>query len=461
VKTEDLLGVTNPYDGSLVARVHRAGPEELARAMGAAVDAAPKVAAQPTHERMALLGRIADGLKQRQVEFVEAIVREAGKPRRYAEAEVQRGLMTLGYAYQEAGNLGGEAIPLGSSPAGAGLTAFVRRIPVGPAIGISPFNFPLNLMLHKIAPAIAAGCPIIHKPASAVPATALLFADVVNTAGALPGQVQILPMAAATMDPLIADARFKALSFTGSPEVGWDLKARAGRKKVTLELGGNAAAVLEPDADIDRALEDCLEAAFAYAGQVCISLQRLYIHEELYDALIPRLIKAVQQIPHGDPSDPRTVVGPLITNANAERIQAWVQEATSAGATLLAGGGRERQVLEPMLLEGVPPTVELGGTEAFGPVLLVERYRDFDEVLFRVNSTRYGLQHSVYTASLPKAMKALEIIEAGGVLINLPPTFRVDSMPYGGVKESGFGREGVRYAIEELYTEPRLCVINV
>lgn len=460
VKTDDILDVLNPFDGALVSRVHRAGEIELLQAMDAAVACAGALAKQPAHERASLLHHIREGVSRRQTEFVEAIVREAGKPRKYAEAEVQRGMATLECARQEAGRIGGELVPMGSSERGAGLLAFSRRFPVGPVIGISPFNFPLNLMLHKIAPAIAAGCPIIHKPASAVPTTALLFAEVVQEAGALPGQVQILPMAAATMDPLIADDRFKALSFTGSGEVGWDLKRRAGKKKVTLELGGNAAAIIEPDADLDQVLDDCLEAAYAYAGQVCISLQRLYVHEDIYESLVPRLIRAVKNLQSGDPMDPRTVVGPMITIPDADRIQGWVQAAVDAGATVLAGGGRTGQVLEPLLLEGAPVTAELCCNEAFGPVLLVERYRSLDDVIGRVNGTHYGLQHSIYTASLPRALQAFEEIEAGGVMINLPPSFRVDSMPYGGVKDSGMGREGVRYAIEELYTESRLCVIK-
>ncbi|MEO7993104.1 MAG: aldehyde dehydrogenase family protein [bacterium] len=455
----ELVAVHAPWDGALIGQVQRAGPTELEQAMEAAANAAPILLRQPAHERQTLLREIRAGLEARQDEFASMIAWEVGKPIRYARAEVTRALGTLKIAEEEAGRIGGEVVPLDWAPHGADHVAFTRQFPLGPVIGISPFNFPLNLMMHKVAPAIAAGCPILHKPASSGAVTAWMFDQIVREAGALPGQVQIVPMSVATAEWLVTDPRFKALSFTGSPEVGWVLKAQAGHKKITLELGGNASAILAPDADLNDALPRCVEAAYSYAGQVCISLQRLFVHESQYDTVRARLILLVEAVKSGDPADPSTVNGPLITTGDADRIEEWIAAAVTGGATLLTGGARSGQIISAALLDNVDPEAALSCREAFGPVLILERYSEFAEACARINASRYGLQASVFTRDLGLAMQAHQTLHVGGVMINEPPTYRVDSMPYGGVKLSGLGREGVKYAIEE-FTEPRLCVMR-
>lgn len=458
--TDTTATIHSPWDGAAVASLAVAGAAEIAQACEAAMEIAPRLAAQPAHERSALLHRLQMLVARDAGLLTAAIMAEAGKPRRYAAGEVARAQNTLQAAAEAANHLTGDMIPLDWVPSGEGTLAFTNRVPVGPILGISPFNFPLNLMLHKIAPAIAAGCPIVHKPASSVAGVALRFAALVHEAGALPGQVQILPMPAQAAGELAATGPFAAISFTGSPAVGWHLKDRAGHRRITLELGGNAAAIIEPDADLEAALSALTEAAFAYAGQVCISLQRLFIHESLYDRAKAALIERIRALPHGDPADPATIVGPLITADDVTRIEAQIADAVATGATVLAGGDRfGQQGLVPTLLENVDPTLPLSAEEVFGPVLLLERYSDLDNAIARVNASAYGLQASVYTHDIRTIRRAHALLEVGGVMINLPPSFRIDSMPYGGIKRSGFGREGVKYAIDE-FTESRLCVIK-
>lgn len=458
--TDTTLTLRSPWDGATVGTAALAGAAEITLACDAAQRDAPILASQTACDRSQLLQRLRDLVARDAEALTAAIVAEAGKPVQYARGEVERAQQTLQAAAEAANQLTGDMVPLDWSPAGAGTLAFTRPMPVGPVLGISPFNFPLNLMLHKIAPAIAAGCPIVHKPASSVSGVALRFAALVAEAGALPGQVQILPMPATDAARLAAQAPFAAVSFTGSPEVGWGLKATAGHRRVTLELGGNAAAILAPDATIDTALPALVTAAFAYAGQVCISLQRLFVHRDHYAAVRQQLIALTSQVPTGDPHDLATVVGPLITAGDADRIESWIAEAVAAGATTLVPARRlNAQTLTPALVEGVPPELPLSAEEVFGPVLLLEEYDTVDEAFARVNASRYGLQASVYTHDWRIMQQAHATLEVGGVMINLPPSFRIDSMPYGGVKRSGFGREGITSAIAE-YTEPRLCVIR-
>jgi len=458
--TDSTATIHSPWDGAQVATVAVAGASEIAEACEAAQAIAPTLAAQPAHERSAMLRRLQSLVAREADALTDAIIAEAGKPRQYAAGEVARAQQTLQAAAEAANQMTGEMIPLDWTPAGENTLAFTKRVPVGPILGISPFNFPLNLMLHKIAPAIAAGCPIVHKPASSVAGVALRFAALVHEAGALPGQIQILPMPAAVAGELAATGPFAAISFTGSPAVGWALKDRARHRRITLELGGNAAAIIAPDADLDAALAALTEAAYAYAGQVCISLQRLFIHDSLYDKAKAALIDRIRTLSYGNPADSATVVGPLITNDDVARIQTQIAKAVAKGATVLAGGDRfGQQGLTPTLLEGVDPTLPLSAEEAFGPVLLLERYSDIDDAIARVNASAYGLQAAVYTHDIRTIRNLHALLEVGGVMINLPPSYRVDSMPYGGIKRSGFGREGVKYAIDE-FTESRLCVIK-
>lgn len=454
------LTVRNPWDGSTIGELPLANPETARAAGEAAAAIALTLRQQSALERSALLHRIRAGAAARSEALTATIIAESGKPRRYAAAEVARALQTLQAAAEEANRFGGEIVPLDWAPAGAGTLAFTQRVPIGPVFGISPFNFPLNLLLHKVAPAIAAGCPIVHKPASAVPLTAMLMGEIIAAAAALPGQVQILPMTSGLAEEQVRSGPYHGVSFTGSAGIGWHLKSVCGRKRITLELGGNAAAILAPDAELDRALPECIEAAFAYAGQVCISLQRLLIPQALYDSVRDQIVSLAESVAVGDPSDPATIVGPLITAGEADRAADWIAQAESAGARRLCGGERwHPQGLTPAVLEHVDPAQPLYCEEAFAPVLVLIPYRAWDDALRLANDSAYGLQAAVYTQDLRRIRQAHAALEVGGVIVNGPPTYRVDSMPYGGIKGSGFGREGVRYAMEAL-TEPRLCVVR-
>lgn len=454
--------VRSPFDGQIVARVAVAGPDEYEEAARACVAAAPAVAAVPAHERARLLRRVSDALRDQADPLARTIVREAGKPLRDARTEVDRAAMTFEVAAEEARRLpgSGEVLPMDLAPHGEGRVALTRRVPIGPIAAISPFNFPLNLVAHKLAPAWAAGNPVVLKPASRTPLSALMLADLMHDAGLPAGALSVLPMSRETGDLLVRDDRYKLLTFTGSDEVGWKMKASAGRKKVVLELGGNAAVIVDDGADLAVTAERIATGGFSYAGQSCISVQRVYVHAAVWDAFLTALLERVRGLVVGDPMDERTHVGPLISAADVERIETWTQEAVAAGATVLLGGVRlSDRLFPPTVLTGVPRDARICASEAFAPVVVLERVEDMAEAFAAVNDSAYGLQAGIFTPHLETTLRAFDTLEVGGLLVNDVPTYRIDHMPYGGVKDSGLGREGPRYAMEDM-TELRLMVIR-
>jgi acyl-CoA reductase-like NAD-dependent aldehyde dehydrogenase len=397
--------------------------------------------------------------RDRAEELAYALCVEAGKPIRDSRAEVARLIDTFRLAAAAAIDLGGEVLNLEISARSRGYRGMYRRVPVGPCSFISPFNFPLNLAAHKIAPAIAAGCPFVLKPASRTPIGALLIGEALAETNLPPGAFSILPCHRDGADLFTTDERFKLLSFTGSPSVGWDLKARAGKKKVVLELGGNAACIVDEDADLADAVERLVVGAFYQSGQSCISVQRILVHERVYDELRERLVAATKRLKMGDPKQDDTFIGPIISEDEARRLESWINDAVKAGARLLCGGRRQGVMLEPTLLEGVPADQPLGADEAFGPVAILAPFSDFDAALAEANNSRYGLQAGLFTRDVYKIQRAWDRLEVGGVIVGDVPSWRVDNMPYGGVKDSGFGREGLRWAIEDM-TEIRLLVVR-
>jgi len=453
------LEVSSPYDRSLVGTTCLAGPDELAEAAAAAAAAFEETRSYPSHKRAECLRRVSEGIKARAEGLAQTIALEAGKPIRDARAEAARAANTFGIAAEEAKRMGGEIIPLDLTPGSEGRTGMTRRFPVGTVLGITPFNFPLNLVAHKVAPAMACGCPIIIKPASKTPLSALALAEIITEAGWCAGGVSVVPARAADADALLDDERIKKLTFTGSPEVGWALKARAGRRRVTLELGGNAGVIVHGDAEIGEAAQRCVAGAFSYAGQVCISLQRIYVHAPVFEGFKEAFLKGVSALRLGDPLDEATDVGPMIDEAALERTGAWVREAVDAGAVVLAGAERRESFFTPTVLTGTDPSMKVCSNEVFAPVVTLEPYEEFDAALEALDNGVYGLQAGLFTRDVGRVFSAYARLEVGGVIANDVPTYRVDHMPYGGVKMSGFGREGVRYAVEEM-TEPRLLVLK-
>ena len=461
-KTAASVEVRSPFDGALVSSVSIAGPNEHEEAARAAVDAARVTAALPLHERARILRAVSAGLRERRDEFATRIVREAGKPLRDARTEVDRASMTFEIAAEEARRLpgSGDVLPMDLAAHGEGRVALTRRVPIGPIAAISPFNFPLNLVAHKLAPALAAGNPVVLKPASRTPLSALALADLMHEAGLPAGALSVLPMTRETGDLLVQDDRYRLLTFTGSAEVGWALKGRAGRKKVVLELGGNAAVIVDEGADIEVAAERVATGGFSYAGQSCISVQRVFVHEQVWDSWLAAFLPRVDALGVGDPMDERTAVGPLISEGDVDRVDEWVREAVGQGATVLCGGTRQSsQVYGPTVLTGVRRDARVCTEEVFAPVVVVEKVSSVAEALAQVNDSAFGLQAGLFTTRLEHALAAFDELEVGGLLINDVPTYRIDHMPYGGVKDSGLGREGPRYAIEDM-TELRLLVIR-
>jgi glyceraldehyde-3-phosphate dehydrogenase (NADP+) len=459
-RSADPLTVRNPFDGSAVGQTWLAEAAEFDLAADAAVAAAPIMRALPAYERAAILMRASAELTERKDDIARTLAGEAGKPLKDALVETERAAMTFHVSAEEARRVGGELVPMELAPHGAGRLAIVRRVPVGPVAAISPFNFPLNLTAHKIAPAIAAGNPIVVKPATKTPLSAITLANILIRAG-LPGRaISVLPMARQTGDRLVTDDRFKLLTFTGSSSVGWGMKARAGRKRVILELGGNAGVIVDESADVAFAAERVATGGFGFAGQSCISVQRVYVHDRIIDEFTSMLVPLVERLKVGDPLDPATDVGPMIEEGEAERIDTWVREAVAQGARVLTGGKRLGGALyAPTILTDVPPDARVCAEEAFAPVVILAPFSSFDSALAEVNRSSYGLQAGVFTSDLERSLQAFDTLEVGGVLVNDVPTWRIDHMPYGGVKDSGLGREGPKYTIEEM-TEPRLLVIN-
>lgn len=453
------LPVSNPFNREVFAEVSLASAADIDGAIALAVQTFEKTRTLPTYLRSRVCSQIAQGIEDRSEEFAETITQESGKPLIYSRAEVARSISTFRIAAEEASRIHGELLQLDITEPAQGKTGLVRRFPIGPVSGISPFNFPLNLVAHKVAPAMACGNPIVLKPSSSTPLTALLLGKVVSETDAVDGSFSVLPCKSSEATALVEDDRLKMVTFTGSPPVGWDIKRRAGKKKVVLELGGNAGVIVEPDADIDFAAKKVCFGAFAFSGQVCISVQRTYVHESCFQPFMEKLKQEVSQLKPGDPLDPTVTFGPMIDTGNAERVESWVQEAVDGGAQLITGGKRNGAFYEPTILTGVGSDKKVVCEEAFGPVLVVEPYSDFYQAVETINDSDFGLQAGVFTNQMDKAMRAFNRLEVGGVVINDVPTFRVDNMPYGGVKDSGFGREGLKYSIEEM-TEIKLLVMN-
>lgn len=454
--------IRNPYSGHRVGRLHLAGPSELDAAAAESLRAFEAYRREPAYRRAGILLAIAHGLAEDREGFAQTIVAEAAKPLRDARVEVDRAAQTFTLAAEEAKRLVGEYLPLDLLPGSEGRSAIVRRVAAGPVLGITPFNFPLNLAAHKVAPALACGAAIVLKPAPQTPFTAYRLADLARTAGLPSGVFQVVPTTNQLAPKLIEDPRFAVLSFTGSPGVGWGLKSRAGKKRVVLELGGNAAVIVHRDADLEHAVRRSVVGGYTYSGQVCISVQRVYVHGSLFDRFVERFLESVKALVLGDPADEATQVSALIRPSEVERIRGWVDEAVSGGARVLAGGrtvdtpgGR---ALEPVVLTGAPRDSKVVAEEVFGPLVVVERYEDIAHAFEAVNAGRFGLQAGLYTNELSVVQQAFERLEVGALLVNEVPTWRSDLMPYGGVKDSGFGREGVRYAIEEM-TERRTLVL--
>jgi acyl-CoA reductase-like NAD-dependent aldehyde dehydrogenase len=456
----DIVEIHAPYDGSVIARVVQGRHKHAEAAIAAAVKAFGTTRRLPAFERQRVLRRIASLMAERKEEFARTLAQEAGKPIKGARTEVERAIFTFNVAAEESTRIYGEYLPLDWQEFTAGRWGIVRRFPLCPIAGITPFNFPINLVAHKVAPAIAAGCPMILKPAPQTPLCSLLLAECVQQAGWPDGGLNVLPLSNEDASLLVTDDRIKLISFTGSVPVGWDIKRRAGKKKVVLELGGNAAVIVHSDADLAYAVDRCVTGGFAYAGQTCISVQRILVEESVYGKFVDLLVDGVKKLHIGDPLDERTDVGPLIRESDAIRTISWIEEAVRSGARLLCGGHRDHLIVEPTVLTGTKPDMKVNCQEIFGPVVTVEPYQNFDQALRLVNNSAFGLQAGIFTRDAKLLFQAYDELEVGGLIAGDVPSFRIDHMPYGGVKDSGLGREGLRYAIEEM-TEPKLLVMNL
>ncbi|MFO1481582.1 MAG: aldehyde dehydrogenase family protein [Turneriella sp.] len=453
------LRVTDKYTGENYAEVALATPEVIDNAIAAAVAAEKPMSQLASFERRAVLEHVLTRVSERSEELAHLLCIEAGKPIKDARGEVTRLMDTFRIAMEEATRIGGEVLPLDITARTKGYRGFTKRVAIGACSFISPFNFPLNLAAHKIAPAIAAGCPFILKPASLTPLGALVLGEILAETALPAGAFSILPCSRDGADLFVTDDRLKLLSFTGSAEVGWKMKARAGRKKVTLELGGNAAVIVDADCDIDHAVQRIVFGAFYQSGQSCISVQRILVHEDIYEKFRSHLTAATAALKSGNPHDENVFIGPMISETEAKRLKGWIDIAAQGGAHVLCGGGLSGAMLEPTLLENARPGDAICAEEAFGPAAVLEKFSDFSDALERVNRSRYGLQAGIFTRDIQKAMLAWDTLEVGGVVVGDVPSFRVDNMPYGGVKDSGLGREGIRSAIEDM-TEIRLLVVK-
>ena len=454
------LAVTDKFTGEVAFRTALATPDVIEEAIAGAVRAAEPMAKLASYEKQGVLQHCVDRFQQRFDELAFALCVEAGKPIKDAEGEVTRLIDTFRIGAEEAVRNYGEVQPLDISPRAKGYMGMWKRVPIGPCSFISPFNFPLNLAAHKIAPAIAMGCPFVMKPASLTPLGAIIMGEVLAECDVLPeGAFSILPASRDGADLFTTDDRLKLLSFTGSPGVGWDLKTRAGKKKVVLELGGNAAVIVDRDADLDHALERIVFGAFYQSGQSCIGVQRIIIHADIYDEFKAMLVRKTRSLKAGDPKKRDTFIGPMISEKEAVRLKGWIDLAVEAGATLLCGGKREGNMLEATLLEDVPRDCDASKEEAFGPLANLSKFTDFGEALEQVNDSKFGLQAGVFTRDIHQVLDAWDTLDVGGVVVNDVSSYRVDNMPYGGVKDSGLGREGIRFAMEDM-SEIRNLVIR-
>jgi len=459
-EAKDKRDIRSPYDQGIVGKVHFADKKQVKDAVFAAHEVFSKTKRISSHERSKALEKISDEIERRKDELAKSITLTAGKAIKSSRVEVARAVNTFQIAAEEAKRINGEIIPLDLSPQTKERWGLVRRFPIGVITGITPFNFPLNLVAHKVAPALASGNTVVLRPASQVSITSLLLGEIIIDTDYPPGGMNVVPSGYDAAEVLLEDERVKMVTFTGSPSIGWSLKKKAYKKRVTLELGGNAAVVIEPDANLDFALPRTILGAFAYSGQVCISIQRIFLHEKIYDRFMADFLEATEKLKMGDPMDEKTDIGPMINLDAAKQTEEWVNEAVENRARIVCGGKREGAMYTPTILENVKPELRISWLEAFAPVVVVYPYKDFDEAVKGVNFSIYGLQAGIFTNDLRKAFRAYELLDVGGVIVNDIPTFRIDHMPYGGVKESGFGREGLKYAIEEM-TEIKLMAINL
>jgi acyl-CoA reductase-like NAD-dependent aldehyde dehydrogenase len=460
IEEGDVIEIRAPYDGSVLAQVYQGRREHAEAAIAAAVRAFGTTRRLPAYERQRVLRRVAQSIAERKQEFSQTLAQEAGKPIKAARIEVERAAFTFNIAAEEATRIYGEYLPLDWQESTAGRWGLVRRFPLGPIAGITPFNFPLNLVAHKVAPAIAAGCTMVLKPAPQTPLSALLLAETIQQAGWPDGALNVLPLSNEDAGLLVSDDRLKMISFTGSAPVGWQIKKHSGKKKVVLELGGNAGVIVHSDADLAYAADRCVVGGFAYAGQTCISVQRILVERGAFSKFTDLLLAGVQKLNSGDPLEESTDLGPLIRESDAIRAADWIQEAVRSGARLLCGGRRTGSVLEPTVLTGTRPEMKVNCQEIFAPVVTVEPYDDFETALRQINKSPYGLQAGLFSRDARLIFRAYEELEVGGLMAGDVPSFRIDHMPYGGIKDSGLGREGLRYAIEEM-TEQKLLVMNL
>jgi len=459
-KKSPKTAIKSPYDGAVVGKVVFGDKDDFDRALQSACDSFKTISTMPAHDRARMLRRISAIMGERKQELGEIIRDESGKPITLALREVDRAVSTFALAADEALRIDGSCLPLDNTAVGAGRTGLYRRFPLGPILGITPFNFPLNLVCHKVAPAIAAGNSIVIKPSSQTPMSSLMLQQIAADAGLPAGVLNVVPCPSSVAGKFVGDPRIKMVTFTGSAEVGWGLKQRAAKARVTLELGGNAATIVEPDCDLVEAARRLAVGAFSNAGQICISVQRIYVHESVFAAFMELFLQIIDhEIKCGDPADPDVICGPMIDTANADRIEEWIKEAREGGAKVHRFGKQQGNVVPPTVLTRVDPGLRICNCEAFGPVAIVDSYKSFDEAIAKVNDSKFGLQSGIFTSDVGKLMKAFRELEVGGIIHNDTSNYRSDPMPYGGIKDSGLGREGLRYAVEEM-TEPKLLVIR-
>jgi len=457
ISTQNPLEVTNPFNNQAFAQTYLAGETELEQAIQAAQDCMPALRSMPSHKKSKALFEIAQGLQDQLETLATLLAHESGKPMIYARGEIMRSIQTFKIAGEECKRLPGEIIQLDWTPAGEGRKGYVQYFPIGLVAGISPFNFPMNLAVHKIAPALAAGCPIVLKPSTNTPLSTLALARIIDNTDFPKGSLSILPMNRKNGNQLVTDSRFKLLSFTGSPAVGWRMKEQSGPKKVVLELGGNAGLLVSDDCNLDLAVEKAVIGGFAYSGQVCIHAQRIYVHRKIFETFSQKFIQKVAQLTFGNPLESTTQISAMIDEDNAIRIENWVNEALESGAKILCGGKRFGTYYEPTVLVETKPQMKVCALEVFGPVVSLEPFDDFKEAIEGINQSEFGLQAGVFTNRISEMDYAFENLEVGGVILNDAPIFRVDHMPYGGIKNSGLGREGVKYAMMDML-EPRILV---
>jgi len=457
--TSQTFSVTTPFDGQKLAEVYLAGTPELEESIQRAQQAETVLRQLPSHKKYSILMEIAVNMRDKRDFLARTLCAEAAKPIKYAYGEVDRAIQTFIVAAEESKRLPSEYMQIDWTAAGEGKEGIVKYFPIGLVAGISPFNFPLNLTVHKIAPAIATGCPIVIKPARSTPLSALLLAQIIDSTELPKGGLSVLPMDRESGNQLVTDERFALLTFTGSPQVGWSMKEQAGKKKVVLELGGNAGVIVAQSANLDTAIPKCVAGGFAYSGQVCIHTQRIFVHESRFEEFSQRFIDLTRKLKYGNPLDPDTDISSMIDEANAHRVEEWVTEAVASGAKVLHGGKRTGSYMEPTVITNTQKTMRVCACEVFGPVVDIEPFAEFRNAVADVNDSEFGLQAGVFTNRIDEMNTAFNELRVGGVIVNDVPTFRVDHMPYGGVKNSGLGREGVKYAMLDML-EPKLLVKN-